>query len=260
MVAVIDLQQVSVRRGESLLLRDIDWQVADGQRWIVMGPNGAGKSTLLDIAAARSFPSSGTAQILGERLGAVDVFDLRTRIGVASLAMAERLPATETARDAVVTASWAVSGRWREDYDASDEVRADELLTAFDVHRLAHREIGTLSEGERKRVMIARALMTDPELLLLDEPAAGLDVAGREDLVSRLGQLAADSTSPVMVLVTHHVEEIPPGFTHVLMLRDGVVVASGPLESTLTSATATATFGIPLSVLRFGPRWAVRGA
>lgn len=260
MAAVIKLEHVSVRRGESWLLRDIDWQVDDGQRWIVMGPNGAGKSTLLDIVAARAYPTSGQATILEETLGSVDVFDLRTRIGVASLAMAERLPVGETARDAVVTASWAVSGRWRETYDEVDEERADALLTTFGVATLASRTIGTLSEGERKRVMIARALMTDPELLLLDEPAAGLDVAGREDLVARLGQLAADPSAPAMALVTHHIEEIPAGFTHVLMLRDGQIVASGPLESTLTSATASTTFGMPLSVLRFGPRWAVRGA
>lgn len=260
MAAVIKLEQVSVRRGESWLLRDVDWQVDDGQRWIIMGPNGAGKSTLLDIVGARAYPTSGRATILGEVLGSVDVFDLRTRIGVASLAMAERLPVAETARDAVVTASWAVSGRWRESYDPIDEERADALLTAFGVAGLASRAIGTLSEGERKRVMIARALMTDPELLLLDEPAAGLDVSGREDLVTRLGQLAADPAAPAMALVTHHVEEIPAGFTHALMLRDGQVVASGPLESTLTSTTASTTFGVPLSVLRFGSRWAVRGA
>lgn len=260
MAAVIELEQVSVRRGESWLLRDIEWRVDAGQRWIIMGPNGAGKSTLLDIVGARNFPTQGRATVLEETLGSVDVFDLRTRIGVASLAMAERLPDYETARDAVVTASWAVSGRWRETYDEIDEQRADELLAAFGVAGLAQRNIGTLSEGERKRVMIARALMTDPELLLLDEPAAGLDVAGREDLVARLGQLAADAMAPVLVMVTHHVEEIPPGFTHVLMLRKGEVVAAGPLESTLTSAAASETFGLPLSVLRFGSRWAVRGA
>lgn len=260
MATVIDLEHVSVRRGDAWLLRDINWRVEEGQRWIVMGPNGAGKSTLLDIVGARNFPTTGTADILGESLGAVDVFELRTRIGVASLAMAEQLPDKETARNAVVTAAWAVSGRWREQYDDMDEERADQLLRALGVASLAARRIGTLSEGERKRVMIARALMTDPELLLLDEPAAGLDVAGREDLVVRLGDLAADPDSPAIVMVTHHVEEIPPGFTHVLMLRAGQVVAAGPLGSTLTSRSASETFGLPLSVLRFGPRWAVRSA
>jgi len=257
---VIDLRGVGVRRGESWLLRDINWQVDEEQRWIIMGPNGAGKSTLLDLIGARSFPTTGTAEILGEQLGSVDVFDLRPRIGVASMAMAEQLPASESARDVVVTAAWAITGRWREEYEELDEVRAAELLAAFGVNHLADRTVGTLSEGERKRVMIARALMTDPELLLLDEPAAGLDVAGREDLVSRLGILAADPDAAAVIMVTHHVEEVPPGFTHVLMLRDGQIVAAGPLPDTLTSQTASRTFGLPLSVVRFGPRWAVRGA
>lgn len=260
MTAAIDFDHVGVRRGGKAILADLDWRVEEGQRWVILGPNGAGKSTLLDLAAARSQPSSGTAYLLGQQLGRTDVFDLRPRIGVASLALAEQLPRNETSRDAVVTAAWAVAGRWRESYDSDDLLRAEHMLDLMGVAHLAQRTVGTLSEGERKRVMIARALMTDPELLLLDEPAAGLDVAAREDLVRRLGELAVDPHAPTIVLVTHHLEEIPPGFGHVLMLSEGRKVASGPIVETLTAAHMTATFGMPLTVARFGPRWTVRFA
>ena len=255
---VLELSGVSVLRDRATLLDAIDWEVAEGDRWVVLGPNGAGKTTLLQLAAANIHPSRGTATVLGETLGAVDVFELRPRIGLSSAALAERLPAKETVRDVVLTASWAVVGRWREHYDDLDSERADELLAALGVAHLAERRFGTLSEGERKRVQIARALMTDPELMLLDEPAAGLDLGGREDLVRRLGDIAADPAAPALVLVTHHVEEIPPGFTHVLLLRGGRVVAAGPIESTLTDATLAATFGITLELGRSGPRWSAR--
>lgn len=260
MTAAIEFEHVGVRRGGTNILEDITWRVEEGQRWVILGPNGAGKSTLLDLAAARNQPSTGTVRLLGQQLGRTDVFDLRPRIGVASLVLAEQLPKTETARDAVVTAAWAVAGRWRESYDPADIARAEGMLELMGVGHLADRTVGTLSEGERKRVMIARALMTDPELLLLDEPAAGLDVAAREDLVRRLGELATDPAAPTIVMVTHHLEEIPPGFGHVLMLAEGKAVASGPILQTLTAGNLTATFGLPLTVARFGPRWTVRFA
>jgi iron complex transport system ATP-binding protein len=255
---VLHLSGVSVVRDGATLLDAVDWDLAEGERWVVLGPNGAGKTTLLQIASANLHPSRGVAAVLGETLGAVDVFELRPRIGLSSAALAERLPARETVRDVVVTASYAVVGRWREHYDQLDASRADELLEALGVAHLAERRFGTLSEGERKRVQIARALMTDPELMLLDEPAAGLDLGGREDLVRRLGLVAADPDAPALVLVTHHVEEIPPGFTHVLLLRGGRVVAAGPLASTLTSAALAETFGLPLHLERSGSRWGAR--
>lgn len=255
---VLHLSGVSVLRDGATLLDAVDWDVAEGERWVVLGPNGAGKTTLLQVASANLHPSRGRAALLGEELGAVDVFELRPRIGLSSAALAERLPARETVRDVVLTASYAVVGRWREQYEQLDSARAEELLSALGVAHLARRRFGTLSEGERKRVQIARALMTDPELMLLDEPAAGLDLGGREDLVRRLGLIAADQSAPALVLVTHHVEEIPPGFTHVLLLRGGRAVAGGPLGSTLTSALLTATFGVPLEVTRAGDRWSAR--
>ena len=255
---VLALSAVSVLRAGSVLLKEIDWEVSEGERWVVLGPNGAGKTTLLQVAAAQLHPTQGKVSILGERLGEVDVFELRPRIGLSSASLADRLPAAETVRDVVVTASYAVLGRFTEQYDGLDAARADELLGALGVSHLAKRRFGTLSEGERKRVQIARALMTDPELMLLDEPAAGLDLGGREDLVRRLGSLAEDLEAPALVLVTHHVEEIPRGFTHVLMLRGGRVVADGPLETTLTSAALSETFGLALEVAQSSGRWSAR--
>ncbi|MGZ4599279.1 MAG: ABC transporter ATP-binding protein [Oryzihumus sp.] len=255
---VLELAGVSVVRGGNTLLDDVTWEVEEGQRWVVLGPNGAGKTTLLQLAAGRSPPTQGVAGVLGEVLGAVDVFELRPRIGLASAAIAERIPADERVADVVVTASYGIVGRWRERYDELDHGRAAELLKALGAGHLADRQFGTLSEGERKRVQIARALMTDPELMLLDEPAAGLDLAGREDLVARLGELAADVDAPALVLVTHHVEEIPPSFTDVLLVRDGRVVAQGPIEITLTQDNLSETFGLPLVVDRHGDRWSAR--
>jgi iron complex transport system ATP-binding protein len=257
---VIDLDGVAVVRSGTRLLSNVSWRVELDERWVVLGPNGAGKTTLLNLAAGRLHPSTGTAHVLGERIGRTDLTELRTRIGVSTAALAERIPADERVRDVVVTAAWSVVGRWREAYDAADEVRAKGLLDQFGVAGLADRAYGTLSEGERKRVQIARALMTDPELLLLDEPTAGLDLGGREDLVSRLAELAHDPDAPAMVLVTHHVEEIPPGFTHALLLRAGGVVAQGLLGDTVTGEHLSTTFGLPLAVERSGHRFTARAA
>lgn len=261
---VLDLVDVSVVREGRKLLDAVNWQAREGERWVVVGPNGAGKSTLLQIVSTQMFPTSGTADVLGERLGAVDVFELRPRIGVASTAVAERLRNGSHVRDVVLSAAYGMLGRWRESYDNLDTDRADAILGWWGMGDFLDRTYGSLSEGERKRVLIARSLMSDPELLLLDEPAAGLDLGGREDLVYRLGNHAKDRNAPVTVLVTHHVEEIPPGFGHILMLRQGGVVAAGPVEDTLTSDNASACFGLELRVESYdsdgGVRWFARGA
>jgi iron complex transport system ATP-binding protein len=255
---VLAMAGVSVVRDRTTILDDVSWEVEEGQRWVVLGPNGAGKTTLLQLAAARIHPTSGVVGVLGEVLGTVDVFELRPRIGLSSAALADRIPPRELVGNVVVTASYGVVGRWHEAYDRMDEGRAMELLEALGASHLADRRFGTLSEGERKRVQIARALMTDPELMLLDEPAAGLDLGGREDLVRRLGDLAADLYAPALVLVTHHVEEIPPNFTDVLLLREGRVVAQGPIEITLTAENLERTFGMPLELEQRGQRFAAR--
>jgi iron complex transport system ATP-binding protein len=258
MAAVVDLAGVSIVRGGATLLDNIDWTVDESERWVVIGPNGAGKTTLLQVLGAQIHPSSGVAGLLGEVLGTTDVFELRPRIGLTSAALAERIPRGERVHDVVVSASYAVVGRWREQYDGLDHGRADELLAQLRVDHLADRTFGTLSEGERKRVQIARALMTDPELLLLDEPAAGLDLTGRESLVRTLGELALDPYAPASVLVTHHVEEIPAGVTHALLLKSGRVVAAGPLRETLTADNLSTTFDLPLTLAEANGRWAAR--
>ncbi|MEQ7122893.1 ABC transporter ATP-binding protein [Actinopolymorpha sp. B11F2] len=258
MSPVLELTDVTITRNGTKLLDRVSWSVDESDRWVILGPNGAGKTTLLQIASARMHPTSGSATLLGETLGSVDVFELRPRIGLTSAAIADRIPRQERVRDVVVSASYAVLGRWRENYDNLDHERATRLLRWLGVGDQADRTFGTLSEGERKRVQIARALMTDPELLLLDEPAAGLDLAGREGLVRTLGDLAADAASPATVLVTHHVEEIPPSFTHVLLLRAGSVVAAGPVRETLSSRSLSETFAMPLRLFRSTERWTAR--
>ncbi|ORW98938.1 iron ABC transporter ATP-binding protein [Mycobacterium triplex] len=240
---LIDFRNVSLRRGEHVMVGPLDWAVELDERWVIIGPNGAGKTSLLRIAAAAEHPSTGIAFVLGEQLGRVDVSELKARIGLSSSALAQRIPTDEVVRDLVISAGYAVLGRWRERYEEVDHQRAVDMLESLGAEHLADRTYGTLSEGERKRVLIARALMTDPELLLLDEPAAGLDLGGREELVSRLADLAADPDAPALVLVTHHVEEVPPGFSHCMLLSEGAVVAAGLLSDVLTAENLSAAFG-----------------
>jgi iron complex transport system ATP-binding protein len=257
---VVEMTEVSVRRTDALLLSDVSWRIREGEKWVVLGPNGAGKTTLLSLAAARMYPTTGSVCLLGEELGLSDVFDLRPRIGLTTSTLADAIPPAEAARDVVMTSAYAVVGRWREAYAEADLSRAQLLLDAMGVGSLAERAFGTLSEGERKRVLIARALMTDPELLLLDEPGAGLDLGGRERLVAALEGMMATPHSPAMVLVTHHVEEVPPGITHALLLRQGAVVASGTLAETMTPANLSACFGLDLRLRYSGGRFSAYAA
>ena len=248
MSAILNLEEISVHRGDKAILGPLSWQVLEGQRWVVLGPNGAGKTTLLQICASLIHPTTGKIEILGQQLGKVDVFELRTRIGLTSSALVEQLPSDELVIDAVLTAAYAVLGRWQEKYDLWDESRAMALLTALGVRELGDRTFGTLSEGEKKRVQIARALMADPELLLLDEPASSLDLGGREDLLKRIEVFAKDPLAPATVIVTHHIEEIPAGTSHALLLKDGEVVASGDVNQVITDENLTSAYGLPISV------------
>ena len=249
---------VRVRRGTAWILSDVDWTVRADERWVLLGPNGAGKSTLINIAATRLHPTRGSVTILGETLGMSDVFDLRPRIGLVGASLTETIPAREKVRDVVLTASWGITGRWREEYADTDLRRADGLLALLGIAELADRSFGSLSDGERKRAQIARALMSDPEMLLLDEPAAGLDLGGREALVQRLAAMAAAPDAPTTVLVTHHVEEIPVGTTHAMLLREGRVVAQGPVADVLTGPHLSAAYGLPIDVERREGRWLAR--
>jgi len=257
---VLSLSDVSVRRGERVILGPLNFSISQGERWVVLGPNGAGKSTLLQILATKIFPTQGQVRVLDKEMGKVDLFELRTRIGICGSVIAEDIPYDETVKDVVLTAAYAILGRWNENYDLWDESRAIALLTTFGVRDLGDRLYGTLSEGEKKRVQISRALMTDPELLLLDEPAAGLDLGGREDLLHRFANFSADPTAPATILVTHHIEEIPVGTTHALLLKDGVIAVSGPIDQVVTSEHVSAVFGTSISVTPESGRFFARAA
>lgn len=255
---VLELRDVSVKRGDRNILGPLTFAIRPGERWVVLGPNGAGKSTLLQILATRFFPSTGSVHVLDKEMGKVDLAELRTRIGICGALISEDIPSNEVVRDVVLTAAYAILGRWNEAYDLWDESRAVALLTTFGVRDLADRTYGTLSEGERKRVQISRALMADPELLLLDEPAAGLDLGGREDLLRRFSIFASDPLAPASILVTHHIEEIPAGTTHALILKDGAVAVSGPIADVITSEHISAIFELPITVVNEGNRFFAR--
>jgi iron complex transport system ATP-binding protein len=260
MASVLQLSDVSIVRDRNRILNSVNWTVEGDERWVILGPNGAGKTTLLQVAAAMLHPTSGRAQLLDDTLGSVDVFELRPRIGFASTALAKRIPQQETVLDTVLTAAYSVTGRWREDYEEIDSRRARRVLAEWKLDALEDRRFGALSDGEQKRVQIARAVMTDPELLLLDEPAASLDLGAREELLQLLGGYASAPQAPAIVMVTHHVEEIPRGFGHALLLADGEVHAAGPIEEVLTAENLSDVFGLKLSVVNYDGRFSARAA
>ena len=257
MSTVISLENVSVVRSGKEVLSSLSFIADSSERWVVIGPNGAGKTTMLRLCAAQIQPSSGSATILEQQIGAVNVFELRTRIGFASSGLVSQIPNSESVLDAVLTASYGIVGRWNEEYEALDERRAKRVLSEWALAGYEERPFGTLSDGERKRVQIARAVMTDPELLLLDEPVASLDPGAREQTIRLLSGYATSGAAPAMVMVTHHLEEIPAGFTHALILQDGKVLARGELEATITSASVSEAFRYPLKVTREGGRFRV---
>src|SRR3978361_378710 len=230
MSVVLQLSDVTLTRGTTTILDGVSWSVDSAERWVVLGPHGAGKTTLLQLAAAMMHPTRGPVTVLEAQLGKADLFEVRPRIGFASSAMAKRIPQSETVLDVVLTAAYSVTGRWNEQYEEIDVRRANRVLAEWRLDHLTDRRFGDLSDGEQKRVQIARAVMTDPELLLLDEPAASLDLGSREELLQLLGGFASAPEAPAIVMVTHHVEEIPQGFTHVLLIADARIVAAGPLQ------------------------------
>ena len=256
----IRLEQVSVVRNGRALLDDISWEVGRGERWAVLGPNGSGKTTLLRVVGSSLWPTRGAVELLGERLGHVDMRQLRTRIAVVSASVARSLRPEIPALDVVLTGRFAALETWWNRYTEHDRNEARSLLdgAGFEDAGLAERPFGLLSEGERQQVLLARALMASPELLLLDEPAAGLDLGARERLLDRLTSLAGDPAVPPLVLVTHHLEEIPAGIGHVALLREGSLIAAGEIGRTLTSGTVSAVFGVDVVVGERDGRWWVR--
>ena len=256
--ATLRLTGVSLVREQRTILETVDWSVHAGQRWVVLGRNGSGKTSLIRIASLYLHPSSGRVEVLGETLGRTDVRTLRTRIGLASPSLADQFRPDLTPVDIVMTARHAALEPWWHTYDDADRNRARSLLGSMGCAAVADQRFGLLSSGERQRVLLARTLMTDPALVLLDEPTAGLDLAGREELVATLGALAVDPSNPPTVLVTHHVEEIPAGFTHVLLLADGRVQAAGPIDTELTADALSACFGLALTLDHADGRWTAR--
>lgn len=253
MDSVWRLEGVTLRRDGNRILDGVSVRASAGQHWVVMGPNGAGKTSLVRIIAGRLHPTSGSVWVLGSRLGRVDVAELRTRIGFASADL--RIPPSERVLSTVLAAVWGRAGETGEHYEDVDRARALDLLAVFGIRDLAERRFATLSEGEQQRVQLARALMPDPEILILDEPAAGLDLGARELLVEALTELTSDPHAPLLVLVTHQIEEIAPGFTHAALMRAGRVVAQGPIGETLTGVHLSEAFGLPLVVGHADGRW-----
>ncbi len=247
---VLDLDRVSVVADGRTILAPLTWRVAEGERWLVLGANGSGKTTVLRLASMYLHPSTGTVTVVGERLGRTDVRALRRRVGLMSAALAAELRPALTATEIVMTAKYAALEPWWHTYTDADRQAAVACLDRMGVAWAAGRSLATLSSGEQQRVLLARTLMNEPGVILLDEPSARLDLAGREHLVSALGELTTDPAAAPLVLVTHHLDEVPAGMTHVLMLRDGVAVAAGALDDTLTAAALSETFAMALTLER----------
>ncbi|USR78688.1 ABC transporter ATP-binding protein [Arcanobacterium pinnipediorum] len=252
---VLKVNNVSVVRDQASILSDVSWHVNEGEHWVILGPNGAGKTTLVSLISGWSLPTTGTVEIIGETTTDTDLRELKSMVGVASAGIDARISGREKVLDVVRTAAYGRSATWTEDYDAEDSDRARGLLATLGVESLAERGFARISSGERKRVGIARALMPDPEILILDEPLAGLDFGGREQLIVTLEDLARAPYSPVMVMVTHHVEEIPQGFTHALLVKDGRVFAAGEIPSVITEANISELFGLPAQLSHANGRY-----
>ncbi len=252
---IVQVTGATLKKGRTQILTDVDFQINPGEHWVLLGPNGAGKTSLARLLSGRDWPAEGTVAVLGEDTTTEDPAYLASRVGVAAADVRDRLGAAEKVIDVVLPASWGASARFVEEYEDEDEARASDLLAALGLAGFEQRTYGTLSEGEKQRVSIARALMADPEMVILDEPTAGLDLGARETLVLALTDIMADPATPAVVMITHEIEEIAPGFTHVALLKDGQVTGQGPIDQMLTADKLSDTFGLPLRVDQDGGRW-----
>lgn len=252
---LIKAESLIVNRGGRNILGPLSWAVERGQNWVILGPNGAGKTTLARLICGRDYLDSGTLQILGGSLEQYSGAELSTQVGLASIEVAERIPADENSLSVVLAAAWGQNLSFQEEYENSDIARAKDLLAALGIAELEQRAFLSLSEGEKRRVLIARSLMSDPEILILDEPTAGLDLGGREILLRALKEIIKSKAAPTVVLITHELEEINENFTHGLLLKDGQIVARGPLDEVLTAENLSETFGIALTVTHKDGRW-----
>ncbi|MEM9035034.1 MAG: ATP-binding cassette domain-containing protein [Actinomycetota bacterium] len=259
-MTALDLRDVSVRYDDRVVLGPVDLRIEPCQRWVVLGPNGSGKTTLVRVAALLQFPTTGVVEVLGTRWGSTDIRALRGRIGLTSSALIDELRPAIPVLDVVMSVANAALETWWHTYGDDDRAAALAQLERFGVGHLADHAFGTLASGERQRVLLARAYANDPGLVVLDEPTAGLDLGGREELLLRLDRVAADPSTPPVLLITHHVEEIPPSFTHALLLRRGSVVAAGAIEEVLDGSTLSACFGLDVTLAREGGRWWARSA
>ncbi len=258
--ALFALENVTVTAAGNVVLTDVSWRADPGQHWVIVGPNGAGKTTLARLIVGRVRAKAGSVSVLGTRSEDHVAADRASRVGFASVEVGQVIPPHEKVLDVVLSSAWGQSVTFGEEYQDVDSGRAMDLMAALGVQDLAGRTFASLSEGERRRVLLARALMPDPELLILDEPTAGLDLAGREILVAALGEIMNGPSSPGVVLITHELEEIGDHFTHAMLLTEGQVTAAGPIEETLTSENLSAAFGIELQVSRVDGRWMATSA
>ena len=259
MTYVLNLSHVSLQRGDTQILSDVSWSTRPRQHWVIVGPNGAGKTTLARVASGRVSPNSGEVSVSDTDLANADPAEVATRIGLASAAVAAKIVPTQSVLDTVRSAAWGLSVAHDEEYEEVDDQRASALMEIFGVAHLAQREFSTLSEGEAQRVLLARALMTDPEVLVLDEPTSGLDLGARELLIAALSEIIKGSKSPQIVLVTHQIEEIPDGVTHCAIMSQGQITHQGPIEDILTGVNLSQVYGMPLLAGRTDGRWWARG-
>tara|TARA_B100001778_G_scaffold167640_1_gene137857 strand:+ start:72 stop:860 length:789 start_codon:yes stop_codon:yes gene_type:complete len=255
---ILQLTDVSLTRDGKNILSGVDFEIRNNQNWVILGPNGSGKTSFLRIASMFQHPSSGSINVLGHTLGKSDMRKIKHLIGFTGHGVSELLRPDLLAEDVVMTAKFGALEPWWHTYTEEDRSKAREHMETLGIGNLIKRRFGNLSSGEKQRTILARSLMSDPKILLLDEPASGLDLPGREDLMHSLSSLISDDLAPPVVMVTHHVEEIPKGFSHVLFMKEGSCMESGTIAETLSGGNLSKCFGMNLELHTFNGRWSAQ--